>query len=74
MEAKAEETKRNQHLPFALLKSSAEKGRQDPQICWGRGQGAWPSASALLEKRAGCKQQQENQLQEIYEQWCPETQ
>lgn len=74
MEAKAEQTRRNQRSPFALLKSSAVKGGKDPQILLGKEQGAWQSGSALSEKRADCKQQQEIQLQEIYEPRCPETQ
>ena len=74
IEAKAKQMKRNQHSSFALLKSSTVKGGKDPQIHLGRGQGAWHSGSALSEKRADCKQQQEIQLQEIYEQQCPETQ
>lgn len=73
MEAKAEQTKRNQHSPFALLKPLAVKGGKDPHICLGSGQGAWHSGSVLSEERADCKQQQEIQLQEIYEHQCPET-
>jgi len=74
MEEKAEQSKINQHSPFAWLKSWLVEGGKDPQICVGRGQGAWHSGIALSEERADCKQQREVQLQEIYEQWCPETQ
>lgn len=52
MEAKAEQTKRNQCSPFALLKSSAEKCGKDPQISSGMGAGSMALWNGIIGEKS----------------------